>query len=372
MTGPSTLRQVLHGVLLSTLAALNVASAHEHAPARPEVAALLQRAETALAAGDSAQAQDAYEQAAALQHDAHIELGWVRARMQAGGYRQALAFAAHAAGAHPDEPDGALLYAHLLNAGGQAAAAEDVLARARRRLPDEPLLPPTLRACPGATPSPGAEALHLPPLGVAVPPGSRVAGSALLLGDARHAITAWALVADSAPPDSTADTPALWLRNGLGRTQRARVLSRDAQAGTALLQLDAPLDAPAELTRAPREAFPGSPALAVGYRAGAGAQPGWPQVCLGFLGGTPQPGEPRALGFGVDDASIGGPVFDTSGRLVGLVGPAGRASGASLLPAKQLAAFPAADTTAALPIDALYERALRSSLQLIRLPARNN
>ncbi|MBX3623069.1 MAG: hypothetical protein KF891_24130, partial [Rhizobacter sp.] len=65
----------------------------------PAVQALVHQADEALARGDPGAAQALFEQAAALEHAARIEVGWVRARLQAGGYRQALAFAAHAAGA---------------------------------------------------------------------------------------------------------------------------------------------------------------------------------------------------------------------------------------------------------------------------------
>lgn len=352
---------VLHRAAWGLGFALLSATAVAHEAARPEVAALLQRADAALAAGRADDAQAAYEQAAALQHAAHIEVGWVRARMQAGGYRQALAFAAHAAGAHPDEPEGALLYAHLLSTGGQAAAAQDVLARARRRLPDEPTLKAGLAACP--TPGGGAPSTEWQPprLGEAVPAGAAVIGSALLLDDARHAIVPLALVEGDAP---------LWVRNGLGRAQRAEVLSRDAETGTAQLRLAAPLDAPAPLSRVPREAFPGSPAFVSGYRADAGAHARWPQLCAGFLGSAPRNGGARRLGIGVEDGSVGAPVFDSAGRLVGLVGPPA-AEGATLLPARVLAGITAVPEAGPLAIDELYERSLRSSLQLITRPRRN-
>lgn len=330
-----------------------------HEPSRPEVTALLQRADAALAEGRSLDAQAAYEQAAALEHAARIEVGWVRARMQAGGYRQAVAFAAHAAGAHPDEAHGALLYAHLLNAGGQARAAQGVLSRARVRLPDEPLLRASLTSCP-ADGDPGVpDDLQLPSVGERVPAGLVVAGSALLLDDARDALVPLALVDDETP---------LWVRNGLGRTQAARVLSRDASTGTAVLALAAPLDAPARLTRAPRDAFPGSPAFVTGYRADPQAQPAWPQLCTGFLGTPPRDGGPRPLGIAIEGGSVGAPVFDSAARLVGLVGPAGPSGAPTLLSLRHLASVQTSNDTAAKPLDEVYERSMRSSLQLIRRP----
>ena len=57
-------------------------------------------------------------------HAPDTEAAQVRAHMQAGDYRRALAFGAHAASAHRrDWPAGTALYAWLLQAGGQAAAA---------------------------------------------------------------------------------------------------------------------------------------------------------------------------------------------------------------------------------------------------------
>lgn len=334
------------------------ACAHEP-PARPEVAALLQRADAALAAGQSLDAQAAYEQAAALEHAARIEVGWVRARMQAGGYRQAVAFAAHAAGAHPDEAHGALLYAHLLNAGGQTRAAEGVLSRARLRLPGEPLLQAPLTSCPAREGPYVPGELQLPSLGEALPPGLVVAGSALLLDDAQHALIPLVLAEDETP---------LWVRNGLGRTQAAQVVNRDATAGTAVLALAAPLDTPAKLSRVPREAFPGSPAFVTGYRARLDAQPAWPQLCTGFLGMPPRDGGPRPLGIAIEAGSVGAPVFDSAGRLVGIVGPTGPSGAPTLLSARHLTSIETSADTATRPLDEVYERSLLSSLQLIRKP----
>ena len=347
----------LHRAAIALGVAWLCAGAAAHEAVRPELATLLQRADTALAAGRADEAQAAYEQAAALRHAARIEVGWVRARMQAGGYRQAIAFAAHVAGAHPDEPEGALLYARLLGLGGQAAAAQDVIARARQRLPAEPMLQVPVTSCPAQARETSSVPLQPPPLGAAVPAGAAVVGSAVLLDDARQALAPLALVDGDGP---------LWVRNGLGRAQSATVVSRDAEAGTALLQLAAPLDAPGTLARAPREAFPGSPAFVAGYRADTEARPAWPQLCPGFLGSPARDGSGRALGVRVEDGSVGAPVFDGAGRLVGLVAPAGRTGSVTLLPARQLVAFEPSSDASPLAIDELYERSLRRSLQLIR------
>lgn len=353
------LRQVARG--LATALASAAVAAHE--PARPEVTELLRRADAALSAGHAEEAQAAYEQAAALQHASHIEVGWVRARMQAGGYRQAVAFAAHAAGAHPDEPEGALAYAHLLSLGGQTSAAQAVLQRARRRLPDEPTLQHDLTACPSAHVAGVPLGLRPPALGQAVPAGAVVAGSGLLLGDARHVLVPLSLV------DGIAT---MWVRNGLGRAQRAHEVSRNPEAGIAVLQLAAPLDVPVKLSRAPREAFPGSAAFVAGYRADPQGQPSWPQLCVGFLGSPPRNGGARPLGIGIEAGSIGAPVFDTAGRLVGLVAPGGPAGEPTLLAVRHLVGFDTSTDASALAVDELYERSLRSSVQLITTVSRPN
>ena len=51
--------------------------------------------------------------AAAMQHAGAIETGLVRAALQAGDYRQALALCAHTAGAHADEPAAGALHRWL-------------------------------------------------------------------------------------------------------------------------------------------------------------------------------------------------------------------------------------------------------------------
>ena len=73
--------------------------------------ALLAEGEMHLAVGDVEEAQAAFDRAASLRHGADIEVSLVRTYMQAGEYRRALAFGAHAAGAHTDFPAATALYA---------------------------------------------------------------------------------------------------------------------------------------------------------------------------------------------------------------------------------------------------------------------
>jgi tetratricopeptide (TPR) repeat protein len=355
--------------------AAGAACAHEPQGAKspatpPALAALLVRAEAALKAGDSETARDAFEQAAALRHAADIEIGWVRAQMQAGEYRHALAFAAHIAGAHPHESEGAALYAWLLYLGGHDKAAQATLARGLQRLPGDALLSEVQRRLASSGVADPAAAAGSPwpfvPqwLGEAVPPDARSVGNAVLLPDARHALVPLSLIEGGG---------SLWLRNGLGRSTRAEVLRSDAASGLAMLQLATPLDAPATLTLAPREPFPGSPGLVVGYRAEADALPAWPKLSSGFLGGPMPDATQRRLGIEVPAGSAGSPVFDAAGRLAGIVLPPdglglprlGRVASLSAAAGVDWPA-PTPSATPALPLDQVYERALRSSLQLIR------
>ena len=71
-------------------------------------------------------------------HAADAELGLIRAAMQDGQYRRALAFCAHTAGEHTDDADGGALYAWLLRIGGQERARRaQVLADTRAHAPDD-------------------------------------------------------------------------------------------------------------------------------------------------------------------------------------------------------------------------------------------
>ena len=88
---------------------------------------LLAQAEGELAQGNAQSAEKTLDRAAGMLHAADTEMGLVRAYMQAGDYRRALSFAAHTAGAHPEDISGLGLYAWLLHLGGQPAVARQLL-----------------------------------------------------------------------------------------------------------------------------------------------------------------------------------------------------------------------------------------------------
>ena len=94
--------------------------------------ALLAQAERELARGDAASAIGVLDRAAMMLHAADTEMALVRAYLQAGEYRRALAFCAHTAGAHRETAEPSALYAWLLHLGGQSAFARRTLAEARR------------------------------------------------------------------------------------------------------------------------------------------------------------------------------------------------------------------------------------------------
>lgn len=334
----------------------------------------LARAEALLAAGRVADARDAFEQLAQAEHAADIELGILRCQMQAGEYRTALAFAAHAAGAHPQFSAGTAFYVWLLHLGGQHAVALKTLAQAEQRLPGDPALA-RMRALLGDGGLPvraaleGDEALaahqRLTPyaLGPAVPADAGVIGAAILFGDRGRAIAPLAVVQGKTD---------LWLRNGLGRTTRARVSRTDPRIGLALLEADQSLDEVAAAI-AGEEAPPGSPACAFGYPADSARNGAWPRTNLGFLGRWIS-SKVRLLGIDIATGTVGAPVVDLGGNVVGIVvpGDAGgkpRLAGVAAIRALLDEPPAAADSAPAAnrPLDELYESAMRLALQVITL-----
>jgi hypothetical protein len=349
---------------LLALALLLLGAATSHAADGP-VDALQRDREAALQRGASRQALESFERAALLRHSAPIEIGIVRSLMQMGAYRRALGFAGHTAFAHPESHDGAALYALLLRLGGQAAVAQRLVEAGLQRAPDDVALA-RARAVLAAPPDDArVQALGaLVPSGAPVPPAAVAVGNATLLPDGRHALVPLAQL----PPDG-----ALWVRNGLGHTVRAERHRVDAQAQLAVLRLTEALEAP---QAAPRRPFPGTPAFVVAFdRAST-----WPQLHSGFLGNLAGDAG-QWLGVDTGPRGAGAAVLDAHARVLGMALPAaadgrlrfiGLAAASSLMPAWEpadatAAGAPRADVTAAAPgaVDELYERALRSALQVI-------
>jgi len=330
---------------------------------------LLRTAEAALEKRDVEGALAAFERAASLAHSADTEMGLVRAYMQRGEYRRALAFVAHTASAHRDEAGGAVLYAWLLHVGGQRAAAQRVLDEATRQFPGEPTIAEVraqlaLQESPRATGHLREAPLRLAPYGdsTLLPTDARVVASGVLIDRGRRAFV---------PLASVDHSDRFWVRNALGDLASARIQQRLADQGVAVLVLETPLPYNAELEIAPRPAYPGSVGFAVEHAGAPDAAPGWPLLSSGFVGRAIAGGAMRELGIDLPAGPHGGPVFDAYGRLLGMT-LGGAAGGNRLVPISVLRAQIGTATDdgpprplATAPVDRIYEDALRTALQVI-------
>jgi hypothetical protein len=363
-------------LVLGACGALHAHGSEQAAAARlPQRVALLARAQAELERGEASAALDDFERAAMMLHAADAELGLIRAAMQDGQYRRALAFCAHTAGEHVDDADGGALYAWLLRVGGQPGVAARTLADVRLHAPGDALADAVDRAF--ATSPPVAAGLLLQPLhrmapwpvmlDVQAPPSAtaRFASSAVLVGDGASALVPLAALPARAPART-------WVRDGLGRTTAATVDTRDAVLsahGLARLVLRERLSvgtAHASTSHAP---FAGSPGYAMEF--GADAGPAWPGLSQGFLGSVVNDTDLRRLGF---DAGPGAAVLDAQGALVGIVSTAANGEArwvplSAIAPASAMpAAAPAAPARAGLGLvapDEIYEAGLRRVLQVL-------
>jgi len=343
---------------------------------------LLKKGETALARLDVTGALDAFERAALILHAADTEIALVRAYMQAGDYRRALAFGAHTAGAHLDEVGGSLLYAWLLHAGGQPAIAQRLLADAETRMSGYPMVQAVQQQLRSGMPLASGPLLALPtrlaPYGSmkGLPASARAVGSAVLLYSGTKALLPLSLLPASGR---------VWLRNGLGQLVQARTDQKFSALGVALVRLQGRLPFPQEQQVAASDAFPGSPGFAVEYAVSPDAAPAWPVLRTGFLGGARGTTGEQQLGIDLPPGPRGGPVFGADGQLIGLA-LAGRPGqgGDRLVPVSQLrkalgVSFSAMPPQAATPVapasarprasvDKVYEASLKTSLQVIAVP----
>lgn len=244
---------------------------------------LLDDGEHLLSLGDVQAARQALDRAAMMLHAPDTEAALVRTQMQAGEYRQALAFAAHAAGAHRREwPAGTALYVWLLRLGGQGVVAQRMLDEALTLAPDDAALlalrAQLLRPWPHVNGPLRAPPLQLAPysVGELAPPGARAAGTALLLGSGTAALVPTALLQGGGRLQDR-----LWLRNGLGQTVAASEVSRDEALGLSLLRLAAALPV-AHLRLVPRVPFGGAAASMIEFGS-ADAAAAWPLLRQGFL-----------------------------------------------------------------------------------------
>lgn len=344
-------------------------SASEQAARMHERADLLQRGESALANANVEAAQQAFDRAALIQHAADSEMGLIRTYMQGGEYRRALAFGAHTAGAHRDAAGGAALYAWLLRIGGQADAARRALSDAETRMPADPLVIAVRDQLSAAQPLAEGRLLVAParlaPYGSSsgLPPTAHVAGTGMLIDGGRRVLV---------PINTLSRSTSVWVRNGLGHLAHATVERRLTTLGVAILRLATELPGDTDEAFAPNDPFPGSIAFAVEYATSRHATPSWPVLSSGFLGQPAANGARRQLGIDLPAGPRGGPVFDAGGRVVGIAVPVSGNAG-QLVPASQLRASvgellgrPSPQpANSRVPIDRIYESALRTSLQII-------
>ena len=330
-------------------------------------------AEASLARGDAVAASEGFEQAGAMHHDADSEMGLVRAAMQLGHYRRALAFCAHVVGEHLDAPGAAVLYAWLLRVGGRRELADRALRDALARAPEDPMVIAAIAAL--ASPLPVAPlALLRPPHRVApfsiggtneqAPPAeARVISSGVLLPGGRHALV----------PGPTRPSR-LWVRNGLGATSEAILDDGgDAESAATRWRLTTAINGVDGLDVRPP--VPGTPAFGVEYAETSTAIPAWPWMRAGFLGAAIADGKTFRLGTDMAAAHAGGPVLDRAGGLVGMAlrGADGRATMRPVASrARQAgqdlhsgAQSTANGPTVDLPFDQMYERALSVTIQVI-------
>ena len=347
----------------------------------------LTRAESMLERGDATGALDEFERAAMMLHAPDAEMGLIRAALQDGQFRRALAFAAHTAGGHLEATDASALYAWLLRISGQPALADRVLAETLARSPGAPVASEVASAFASASASantlPVATGVLLePPHRMApwpamragqapVPTRARLVSGAVLIGDGTLAVVPAAALSGSA-------RSRLWVRNGLGETTEVSIEGSNPaleSSGIAVLRLAAPLKSGVTQAENLREPFAGAPGYALQF-ANTSA-PAWPWLRQGFFGGTDASTGRRRLGFDAGGGAQGAPVLDAAGRLVGItLGEMGRPatwlpaatwrslmSLASVASANEPATPPAARSLAA--PDMVYEAGLRIALQVL-------
>jgi len=99
--------------------------------------ALLLRAQSALANGQAQKAAEWFEQAAAQGESAEAEIGLVRAYLQTGEFRKAVAFGNLVASEHPDVSESAALLAYLEDREGHTTPALAKLSEELKKHPDD-------------------------------------------------------------------------------------------------------------------------------------------------------------------------------------------------------------------------------------------
>jgi hypothetical protein len=331
--------------------------------------ALLRQAEALLANLQAPQALVLFERAALMAHSCDTEMGIVRAHMQAGHYQRAIAFAAHAAGAHADEVEATALYAWLLCVGGQQAMALRLLEDAQARMTDSPVLASVQQrlksSMPLAPARSGNAAFRLHPYGrtADMTKWAKVIGTGLLCDAGRRALV---------PLNTLRNARAnLWVRTALGDCSKAIFERRDPVNGVAVVRLAVAIKNGPDPIFSIRAAFPGSIGYVVDFVPSAQGAPAWPLLKSGFLG-MPLTGAnetTRSINVGPPDGPSGGAVFDKNGVVVGMALPNHQIILSSEL--LRILGLQSAETSAMsskMPSrnsDQIYEQSLRCVAQII-------
>jgi hypothetical protein len=121
-----------------------------------------------------------------------------------------------------------------------------------------------------------------------------------------------------------------------------------------------------------RDPFPGSPGYLIEYAAGAGVEPVWPLMRIGFMGAASAAAGVYALGIDAPAGPRGGPVFGGGGQWIGLAAARDSGGDAIVLASRLQALVPevppaarADDRAPNLAADELYERALAVTVEVI-------
>jgi hypothetical protein len=329
-----------------------------------EVRALLRTAEALLQKLDGAGALNVFEQAALLVHSSEVEVGIVRAHMQVGQFERALAFCAHASGAHLDEPVPTLLYAHLLKLSGRLAFSEQLMSKYRLKFGK------SADSVSGAKLDPYFEAAGLPA-------NARMLGSGLCLPDGKRAVIPAAVFREGVKH--------LWVRYGTGFLSKAHLVQNVDQRSLAIVRIEKPVRTQYAqwLALARRPAFPGSVSFGMRFRQRLALT--WPVLWTSFIGEPPVNGLEGHRIITLPDPSLdglGSTMFDQTGAAIGLLvhaSPrAGKKYGANSSPGQlQLAPWTelglstdelAGTSSLARPKvaqDQLYQLGLNNTLQVI-------